>query len=298
MAAEEDPTSIRIEDIMEPGAVVASVGRREDALLCALSFCQAMVEGRIEGPMVGARVVTNVRFVRMGKGGRRDIRAPPGVIVAPTVVEAFHDAAEILADRDVGDSLIVILLDAPESVRGLEITEEIVEFLRRFGATLWLVVPEGFEGAITHTMRLDRGRTGKDHAAVGPGPTARLREESSGRERLLTIPDASWAKPPGSLAPGEWSMDPLLSGPPCGQLRHEETGLDAVQAAASTVGGKGRAVEGSDAEATVRAYRDEVVWRMYSSGFTHKQIGAAFGVTDRTSKNWVARLKADRGATG
>ncbi len=147
-------------------------------------------------------------------------------------------------------------------------------------------------------MCLDRGRTGKDHAAVGPGPTARLREESSGRERLLTIPDASWAKSPGSLAPGEWSMDPLLSGPPCGQLRHEETGPDAVQATASMDGVKGRAVEGSDTEATVRAYHDEVVWRMYSSVFTHKQIGAAFGVTDRTSQNWVARLKADRGATG
>ena len=298
MIAEEDTAGIRVEDFMAPGAVIVSMGMREDALRCAVSFCQALVEGRLGGAAEHARVVTNVRFVRAGEGGRRDISAPPGVIVAPTVVEAFHDAVEVLMDPKGGDRLTVILLDAPEGVQGLEITEGLVESFRRMGAMLWLAVPEDPEGAFTHAVWLDRGRTGRDRAAAGSGPMAHIREESSGRERMLLIPEASWVKPPESLAPGEWSMDLRPSGPPSSGLHPEAASSDTVRTAASTGGGKGRAAEGSDTEAAVRAQRDEVVWRMYSSGFTHKQIGTAFGVTDRTSKNWVARLKSDRGATG
>ena len=69
-----------------------------------------------------------------------------------------------------------------------------------------------------------------------------------------------------------------------------ETGK--VQASSRADGGKGSASPEPGREAAARELRDEVVWRMYGSGFTHRQIGQAFGVTDRTSKNWVARIKA------
>ncbi|MBR4226756.1 MAG: helix-turn-helix domain-containing protein [Candidatus Methanomethylophilaceae archaeon] len=36
-----------------------------------------------------------------------------------------------------------------------------------------------------------------------------------------------------------------------------------------------------------------MAWRMYASGFTHKQIRQAFGVTDRTSRTWIARMREE-----
>ena len=197
MNSDKELFSGHVQGFTAPGAVVAFVGSRNDALLCAVSFCQALVEGRLRGNPGRAIAVTNAMFVRAGKDGCEQVSAPRGVIVAPTVAEAFHDAVEILRGAAEEGRLTVVLLDAPEGVRGMEISGGLVEAFRSAGAVLWLAVPEASEGAVTHTIRVlgvgEWSRAGGRRAARGTGLVARIREGTGGEEHTLAVPEASWA---------------------------------------------------------------------------------------------------------
>ena len=123
------------------------------------------------------------------------------------------------------------------------------------------------------------------------------------------MPETSWTRDPESLSPGEYAYDTFSSadfrlgdGFPFGDFVYAVSGrssYEMVQAIRGFYASMGRAEEGAagvsdeDREAIVRSYRDDVAWRMHCLWFTHRQIGQAFGVTDRTSRAWIARMRGE-----
>ncbi len=126
------------------------------------------------------------------------------------------------------------------------------------------------------------------------------------------MPETSWTRDPESFSPGEYAYDTFSSvdfrlgdGFPFGDFVYAVSGrsiYEMVQAIRGFYASMGRTEEGAagvpdkDREAIVRSYRDDVAWRMHLLGFTHRQIGQAFGVTDRTSRAWIARMRGGGGA--
>ncbi len=125
----------------------------------------------------------------------------------------------------------------------------------------------------------------------------------------VPVPETSWTRDPETLSPGEYAYDTFSSadfrlgdGFPFGDLVYAVSGrssYEMVQAIRGFYASMGRTEEGAagvpdkDREAIVRSYRDDVAWRMHLLGFTHRQIGQAFGVTDRTSRAWIARMRGE-----
>ncbi|MBR4225353.1 MAG: sigma-70 region 4 domain-containing protein [Candidatus Methanomethylophilaceae archaeon] len=199
--------------------------------------------------------------------------------------------------------------------------------IRKFNMMLWLISPamrnlgpafrnfidaDSDPANVTCATWKDNARAAKYFASRGmredPRSISYFKAGCGDYERMMPVPEASWTRDPEALAPGEYAYDSLSSadfrlgdGFPFGDLVFAISGrssYEMVPAIRSFYEGLGRAQEAADVpegyrERVEREYRDAVVWRMYSSGFTHKQIGAAFGVTDRTSKSWVARMKSE-----
>ena len=86
-----------VKSIFKPGAVVVSYGMRGGGKThCAVSFCQAIMEGRYEGAPDHVSLLTNVIFVRRNAAGGFDTAAPPGVRTVTTMGDVFPLAADPL----------------------------------------------------------------------------------------------------------------------------------------------------------------------------------------------------------
>ncbi len=135
---------------------------------------------------------------------------------------------------------------------------------------LWLVAPGGCVEGATCRVWLDEERVSKYLERKGwgidPKCLAFMKRASDDCEQMVPLPELY---NPGAHK----ATNPAgLEGTP--ERFDDEHGT-----------------ENADVKEALRAYRDEIVLRMRSEGFTHRQIGLAFGVTDRTSKNWVADMR-------
>ncbi len=199
--------------------------------------------------------------------------------------------------------------------------------IRKFNMMLWLISPamrnlgpafrnfidaDSDPANVTCATWKDNDRTAKCFRSRGiqmdPRSVTYFKAGQHEGEVMVPVPESTWTRGPEELVPGEYAYDSLSSadfrlgdGFPFGDFVFAISGrssYEMVPAIRSFYDGLGSPQEAAPVpdgyrERVEREYRDTVVWRMYSSGFTHKQIGAAFGVTDRTSKAWVARMKAE-----
>ena len=327
-----------VPSVLKPGAVVVSCGARGGGKThCAVSYCQALMEGRYGGVPEHVSLLTNVIFVRRRDDGGFDTASPPGVRTVTTMREVFPLAADLLEEHGRKGALTILLLDEAQNFLLGEMNGEgglgrsmkvFCGILRKFNMMLWLITPamrnlgpafrnfidaDSDPANVTCTFEKDPAearrflaRNGYDYdyrsvVFVSPG--------AHERTLPLPVPETSWTRDPETLSPGEYAYDTFSSadfrlgdGFPFGDFVYAVSGRSSYEMVrairdfyASLEEGEENAagVSDEDREAIERAYRDEVAWRMYTSGFTHKQIGQAFGVTDRTSRSWISRMKEE-----
>jgi len=152
---------------------------------------------------------------------------------------------------------------------------EMKKALRAHGTMLWLVAPGGCVKGFTCKVWHSRDRVSdyleRKGWSADPGSFVSMKRASDEYARMMPLPELYDPRCRKATEPAEHEEPPVR-----GRCEHE--------------------TEGADVRDALLAYRDEIVGRMRSEGFTHRQIGQAFGVTDRTSKNWVARMRSPRGS--
>jgi len=127
------------------------------------------------------------------------------------------------------------------------------------------------------------------------------------RPEVLLVPKASWTKDPEKLAVGDYAYDHLASadfrigeGFPFSEFVYAISGkssfhmIDSIRefyANMEEMTSDTPGIPEESRQAIEKEYREKVVWRMYQQGFTHIQIGDAFGVSERMSQKWIKQIK-------
>jgi hypothetical protein len=140
-----------VSSIFKPGAVVVSSGTRGGGKThCAVSFCQAIMEGRYEGAPEHVSLLTNVIFVRRNAAGGFDTAAPPGVRTVTAIRDVFPLAADLLEEWGRRGTMTILLLDEAQNFLLGEMNGEgglgrsmkvFCGILRKFNMMLWLITP-------------------------------------------------------------------------------------------------------------------------------------------------------------
>ena len=229
-----------LKSVIRPGAVIVSCGTRGGGKThSAISCCQNIMDGFIDGFPPHVILLTNVIFVRKNKSGEFDTESPPGVHTVFTLKEVFPIIADYLEEYGRKDVMFILLLDEAQNFlmgdmnSSGEMARSMKSFcgiIRKFNLCLWLISPamrnlgpafRNFIDADTDpanvtcifekNMELAKRYLKSKNYDFDPRSVVKVQPGAKSGFHLLPVLESSWTSDPDNLKPGEYAYDHLAS---------------------------------------------------------------------------------------